>query len=448
MKIKNMAVFMGMILVVLLVLSPVLTACGGSKTTTSTTSTTSTTTTQTTTTATTTAANPANGVIKIGMMTPSTGPVPEKGIPGHDGLTDAIKYINDELNGAEGHPIQADWRDSEYNMQKVGTIVQDFINEGDVLFTTHSSSEMKAAQAVANQQGFPGIAVFASTMNLHPAAHIYSTCPDYGDDWVALAKYYKEHIYKGTGTPTIALHLLQGTVGQGTQDAATAMAASIGVNVVDVESHALTTTSEITTLTTIKSKNPDCLIISSVPAPTAVILKNAKDLGITPGMTVMSTSAGFTAALVDLTKDDPSIANGLYGVSHTVTWDENVPGIAKAKQYCQQYHPADYGNMDYLGTWVACLIIQQALDNAVKAVGYDVLSKGGATAWQAVEQQGIQKLNGVSTQGLQGGTITYTSGDNRLDDYLRMYQVQNSKITPIADWQVAPLIQYTTYGEK
>ncbi|TSA23748.1 MAG: hypothetical protein D4R67_12970, partial [Bacteroidetes bacterium] len=102
----------------------------------------------------------------------------------------AMQYINNELNGADGHPIQVDWRDSAYDMAKVGTIVQDFINEGDILFTTHSSSEMKGAQGLANQNGFPGIATFISTMNLHPPLHIYGPTPDYGDDWVALTQYY------------------------------------------------------------------------------------------------------------------------------------------------------------------------------------------------------------------------------------------------------------------
>ena len=96
--------------------------------------------------------------------------MPEKGVPGQHGIQDAIEYINKELDGAGGYPIQVSWRDSAYDMAKVGTIVQDYMNEGDILFTTHSSSEMKAAQGKANEAGFPGIATFISTMNLHPAA--------------------------------------------------------------------------------------------------------------------------------------------------------------------------------------------------------------------------------------------------------------------------------------
>ena len=389
-------------------------------------------------------------VLKIGMMTPSTGPVPEKGIPGQHGIQDAMEYINNELGGAGGYTIQVSWRDSAYDMAKVGTIVQDFMNEGDIMFTTHSSSEMKAAQGVANEAGFPGLATFISTMNLHPALHIYGPTPDYGDDWVALAKYYKDNIWKGTGKPKMALHLLTGSVGQGTLDGAQAMADQLGIELVATENHAINTTSEIESLTRIKAKNPDVLIISGVPASTAIIIENAKTLEMIPGMTVMCASASFTKSLVDTVtlQSGASAIEGVYGVFHTVSWDDDVPGIAKAKEYCMKNHPSDYGNMDYLSTWATCLTIRQILETAVKNVGYDVLSKGGATAWKAVEELGIQKLNGYKVEGLQGGTVTYTPGDNRLDKYLRIYQVTNGKITPLGKWEEAPLIKYAKYGDK
>jgi branched-chain amino acid transport system substrate-binding protein len=417
MKTKRLLLPLTLLLVLVMAVSPFLSACGGPKV--------------------------ASGdALKIGMMTPSTGPVPEKGVPGQHGIQDAVLYVNNELGGAAGHPIQVDWRDSAYDMAKVGTIVQDFINNGDILFTTHSSSEMKAAQAVANQNGFPGLATFISTMNLHPAKHIYGPTPDYGDDWVALAKYYKENIWKGTGKPKMALELLSGSVGQGTLDGSKAMADQLGIEIVDVKNHAINTTSEIAALTDMKTKNPDVLIISGTPAPTAIILKNLKELGMIPGMTVMCASASFTKALIDLA---PEATEGVYGVFHTVSWEDNVPGIAKATEYVKKYHPADYGNMDYLSTWATVLLIREILETAVKNAGYDVLAKGGADAWKAVEEQGIQKVKGYKFEGLQGGAATYTPGDNRLDNYLRMYQIKNGKIVALGDWYPAPLIKYEEF---
>ncbi len=422
---KKLLIVMSLVLGLVMLALPVLTSCGPK-------------------------AQPGQ-VLKIGMMTPSTGPVPEKGVPGQHGIQDAVEYINKELNGAGGYPIEVSWRDSEYNMSKVGTIVQDYINEGDLLFTTHSSSEMKAAQGKANEVGFPGIATFISTMNLHPAAHIYGPTPDYGDDWVSLIKYFKSNLWTGSGKPKVALHLLSGTVGQGTLDGAQAKADELGVTLIKPEYHALNTTSEIESLTRIKAENPDVLIISGVPASSAIVLRDAVKLGMYPATKIMLTSASFTQAFVELAgKDDKGalLAEGVYGVSHVATWDENVPGIAKAKEYCQKNHPADYGNMDYLGTWSTVLVIREILATAVKNAGYDALAKGGPAAWKVIEEQGIQKLKGYSVEGLQGGTLSYTPGDNRLDKYLRIYQVKSGKITPISDWQEAPLVKYTQYGDK
>ena len=385
-------------------------------------------------------------VIKIGMMTPSTGPVPEKGLPGQHGIEDAMEYINNELDGAGGYPIDFSWRDSEYNMQKVGIIVQDFINEGDILFTTHSSSEMKAAQGIANQNGFPGLAIFISTMNLHPAEHIYGPTPDYGDDWTALAKYYMDNIWEGTGKPKMALHLLSGTVGAGTLDGAQLMAEELGIELLKEEYHLISTTSEIESLNRIKALDPDVMIISGVPASTAVIIRDANALEMYPGMTIMCASASFTKSLIDLAGADN--CEGVYGVFHTVSWEDDVPGIKKAKEYCQKNHPADYGNMDYLSTWVTCLVVREILATAVKNVGYEVLSEGGAEAWKAVEEEGIQKLKGYKAEGLQGGTFVYTPGDNRLNKYLRMYKITNGKIISQGDWEEAPLMKYEKYGDE
>ena len=132
-------------------------------------------------------------VLKVGMMTPTTG-VPSKGVPGQDGLTDAIKYINDELGGAGGYPLELLWRDSQYKADVAGTIVNDYMNQGALLFTTHSSTEMNFVQGITNEAGFPGLAVFMSEVNVHPPAHVYGPTPGYGDDFVAFMKYYLKNV--------------------------------------------------------------------------------------------------------------------------------------------------------------------------------------------------------------------------------------------------------------
>jgi branched-chain amino acid transport system substrate-binding protein len=388
-------------------------------------------------------------VLKVGMMTPTTG-VPSKGIPGQDGLTDAIRYINSELGGAGGYPIELLWRDSKYDAPTVGTIVTDYMNQGALLFTTHSSKEMQAAQGIANENGFPGLAVFIYQGNFHPPEHIYGPTPDYGDDFVAFIKYYKQNIWKGTGKPKVALYVLANTTGQGAVYGAKAMEDSLGIDVVNLdkpEQHggAPSTADIVASLTNIKKLNPDVLFISSIPEATAPILKNATDMGMYPntGLTIGLCSAAITKSLIDLA--GANVVEGVYGVFHTVSWDDDVPGIAKAKEYVQKYHPTDMDNMDYLSYWNTCLIVREILANAVKEVGYDVLAKGDKEAWEAIEKYGIQKLKNYDVEGLQG-TVSYTPGDNRLSREVRMYKISNGRIVPLGDFELAPLIKYEDFA--
>jgi branched-chain amino acid transport system substrate-binding protein len=383
-------------------------------------------------------------VLKIGMMNPSTGKAAEKGLPMMNGNNDVIKYINTERGGAGGYPIDATVLDSNYDPTKVVTIVKGFMTSGCLLFTTAASAEMSPAKASANEAGFPGISSFSAPSLYRPPAHIYGQTPDYGDDAITFANYYLQNIWKGTGKPKFALLMLNNPTGYGARDAFKAEADQLGIEVVSMDEHAATTTSEIDTLTRIKADHPDVnvLYISSTPQPAKVIIGNAKELGIYPGVTIGVCHAGMTKALIDLAGAD--VVEGVYGVYPCVSWGDNVPGMAKMAEYCQKYHPENVGNADYMVSWAQGLIVAKALELAVKNVGYDALAKGDAAAWQAVETQGIQKLQNFDVEGLHG-PVNYTPGDNRLDKFNRVFQITNGKITQLTDWVEAPLIKYEEF---
>ncbi len=380
--------------------------------------------------------------LKVGIITPTTGPAAEKGAAmGHANL-DAIEYINTELGGVAGYKIEPLWFDSTYDAAKVVTIVKRLMDDGALIFTVAASKEMAAAMESANRAEFPGICCFSAPQLYRPPKHIYGQTPDYGDNWGAFANYYMKNIWKGTGKPKMALHLLNNPTGAGARDAAKAAADKLGIEIISIDEHSATTTSEIESLTRLKAKNPDVLFISSTPAPTSVIIKNAKALGMYPGITIGCGSASFTKALIDL--GGASTVEGVYGVSATVNWQDNAPGIAKMTEYCKKLHPQDYGNMDYIGSWAQSLIVAEILKTAVTNAGYDVLAKGNVESWRAIETQGIQKLKNYDVAGLHG-PVSYTVGDNRLSKSLRLFQIKNGAITAISDWVEAPLIKYEEF---
>jgi len=377
-------------------------------------------------------AGSAEQPVKVGFSICYTGPAAEKGRPMGDGKLDCMKYINEELGGVAGHQVEVIWRDNQYDAAKAATIINELISSECLLFTTNSSKMMMASAETANRAEFPGFAVFSAPVLTNPPQHIYAQMPDYGDDWAAFAKYYLDNIWQGTEKPKMALHLLNNTTGSGARDAANALADEMGIEIVADEEHTATTISEIESLTRIKAENPDILYISSTPQPTSIIVKNAVELGMYPGMTIACGHASFTSVLVELAGTD---AEDVYGVFPTVNWGDDVPAMAKMTEYCQEYHPDDFGNMDYITCWAEGLIVAEILRLAIDNVGVDNLTP------QAVEEYGFKKLNNFDVGGLHG-PVTYTPGDNRLSKSVRIFQVQNGEIVAITGWVEAPLIPY------
>lgn len=380
--------------------------------------------------------------LKIGITTPTTGPAAEKGAPMGHGNLDCIKYVNEELGGVNGYQVEVVWLDNGYDAAKVATIVKRFMDEGCLLYSTSSSAMMAASMEIANRAGFPGIAAFSSPILYRPPQHIYGQMPDYGDDFLVFAEYYMDNIWKGPGKPKMAMHLLNNTTGYGARDAATAFAEELGIEIIATEEHSKTTTSEMESLTRVKALNPDVLYISSTPAPTALIVKNAYELGMFPGITIGSGHAGFTKALIDIAGAD--ITEGIYGVFPTVNWGDDVDGMAKMTEYIEKYHPNDAGNMDYITTWAQSLIMVEILRVALDNAGYDALAAGDADSWKALEEQGIQKLDDYDVDGLHG-PVSYSEDDNRLSKSVRVFQVQGGEIVPLTDWIDAPKVRYEDF---
>ena len=390
------------------------------------------------------APKPEEQPLKYGMSICMTGVAAEKGSPMGHGKLDCIKYINEELGGVNGHPIEAVWYDNAYDAAKAATIVKKLMDDGALFFTTNSSKMMSASMEIANRAGFPGIASFSSPVCTNPPKHIYAQMPDYGDDWAAFANYYLEEIWKGPGKPKMALHLLANPTGWGSRDAALALADDLGIELVGSEEHTAVTISEMESMTRIKALEPDVLFISSTPAPTAVVIRNAYELGMYPGIVIGCAHASYTKALVDIAGAD--IVEGVYGVFPTVNWGDDVPGMAKATEYCKKYHAKDYGNMDYLTSWAEALIGAEILRLASAACDYDVLARGDAAAWECVEKNAIQKLD-YDVAGLHG-PVKYVAGDNRLDKSIRVFQVKDGEITAVTGWVEAPRIPYEKFPDK
>jgi branched-chain amino acid transport system substrate-binding protein len=420
MKTKKLIISVIVCLIIIVASLPYMTACGGD-------------------------GDKEGKTIKLGISTPTTGPVPEKGRPLEHGQKDAIAYVNAELGGVDGYQIEIVWRDNGYDAAQMSNIVRNFMDEGCVMFSTSSSAMMTASMGLANEYGFAGLAAFSSPNLYRPPQHVYGQLPDYGDDFLAFMQYYLDEVWQGSGNPKVAIHALNNSTGQGAINAARAFADEMGITILwdgaegKAFEHKADTISEMESLTRIKALDPDVLYISSTPAPTALIVKNARELGM--DVVIASGHAGFTSMLVELGGTD---TEGVYGVFPTVSWGDDVPGMAKMMEYCEANHPEDAGNGDYITGWAQSLIMIEIVRTALQNVGYDALTTGDASAWAYLENEGIKKLTFYDVEGLHG-PVSYTVGDNRLAKSVRVFQVKNGVIEALTGWVEAPVVQYELF---
>jgi len=303
---------------------------------------------------------------------------------------------------------------------------------------------MTAAMGLANQYGFPGLAAFSSPNLYRPPQHVYGQLPDYGDDFLAFMQYFLA-TWQGQGKPKVAIHALNNSTGKGAVDAARAYADELGIEILwdgavgKAFEHKADTISEIDSLTRIKSMSPDVLYISSTPAPTGLIIKNARTLGL--DVTIASGHAGFTSALVGIAGND---AEDVYGVFPTVSWGDDVPGMAKMMEYCEKNNPQDIGNGDYITGWAQSMIMMEIVKTALENSDYESLAKGDESAWKIIEEQGIQKMSNYDVGGLHG-PVSFAEGDNRLCKSVRVLQIENGQLKALTGWLDAPVIEYEEY---
>jgi branched-chain amino acid transport system substrate-binding protein len=278
---------------------------------------------------------------------------------------------------------------------------------------------------------------YSSVRGVHPPTKIYATQPGYEDGWTALAKYYLEEIWKGPGKPKMAMHLLDNPTGMGPRFASMAQAEAMGIEIVADEEHSTKTISEIESLTRIKTKNADVLVIASTVGATATILKGVIELGMYPGIDILLVQPSFDKHVVEIIGADK--AEGMYGVYATAMWHENPKGMAKLQEYAQANSPDHVGKNDYVLCWSHALIIAEVLRVALGNVGYDGLNH------QTIETEGFRKVKDFDPEGLMGPVGWTDDYDRRGSKSLRVFQIQGGEFIPVSDWIPTPTTKYEQY---
>ena len=171
-------------------------------------------------------------------------------------------------------------------------------------------------------------------------------------------------------------------------------------------------------LMNMKRYNPDYAYITSTAMNGAVILKNAKALGIKTKF--ISNIRNFEETLIKLSG---GAANGTYGVHPIAPYGAEVPGMKKVVESNEKWHKGEMGTNVYVEGWVNILAVTNALRMADKA---GKLTPVGI-------REAFEQFRGFDTGGL-APPLTFTKTDHRASMAAKIYEVKNDKIEAITTW--------------
>lgn len=243
-----------------------------------------------------TEANSKDKAYYVGVTGPLTGDNAEYGAMWKKGFEIALEEIN-EKGGINGRPLELLFEDSQSDPKQAANIAQKFVSDERVVaqlgdFTTTATW---ASSPIYQNAGLVQLAFTPSHPELtKPGDYVFQLSPTQKDEAKALADVALDKLQ----ARKIAIIHLNTDFGKAVRDMASEQITQKGGQILTTESYLPTDKDFKAQLTKIKELKPDLIILGSYYNDAALIVKQAKDLGIDGPF--LSTAAVHSPALLSL----------------------------------------------------------------------------------------------------------------------------------------------------
>ena len=321
-------------------------------------------------------AKPDGKVVKIGYICAWTGPLATTAAPVHRGCFDYIEYIN-EQGGIDGIEVQAVWEDYGSAAPRSIPIHKRMVQAGVVLEIHPEEGQAATVLPRMIRDEIPGIYVAGGTspaLITEPAWFVHSG-PEFENIFSFITKWMREGWtekrpmrlgYFHIDTPTV--NVLMTNI--------TPYLKEIGVEVVG-EERALIFGVIDTTVEWLRlaAKKPDWVLITHAGATVAVMLKDAKRLGL------QEKGIKFMSDIISLQEEQIRVvgkaSEGWYKASYEptpVTYPD-CPMVKTVVNAARKYRGSDLEvGMMYVKGWIISAVACEAVRIAIEEVGFENLS--------------------------------------------------------------------------
>lgn len=265
-----------------------------------------------------------------------------------------------------------------------------------------------------------------------PTKYIYSYQPSYPGALCAGVKWYKENIWKASGKMKVGLLLWDTSFGRSSDlpSVYDYLKQDLEVELLPVQFFPPTAKDLTPQLARFKEQGVNLIFFQALTAQYAMLVKDAKRLGMTPQVGLLATFWCVSDKFLELAKD---AGEGSYGLWH---WfiepsedNPNYPEIQKLRNAMEKYQGTRFFDVNYFNGWVPHHIIKHTLELALKKYKYPI------TGEQVAETLATMP---AWNWGISRSFSGYGGGDRLGWHEVRAYQVKNGKITLASDWLPEP----------
>jgi len=326
-------------------------------------------------------------VIKIGGLAPLTGDVAQYG----EAVNNAVLIAVDEINqkgGILGKKIEYKYYDEKGDVTEAVNAYYKLVEEGIVaLVGDVTSKPTKAVAQKAAEDNMPMITASATEESITQAGkNVFRTCFIDPYQGKLMASYAKNKLNAKTAA---ILYNIDDTYSKGIADAFEAAAKELGMTVTNTEGYADKSTDFNSQLTKIKTSNPDVLMIPVYYNDLALIVAQAKALGI---KAKLLGGDGWDGVLEVIDKSNVDALANAYFCSQYSATDPNPKVQEFLKKYKEKYNKD--ANMFAVLGYDSMYILA------------DAISRAGSTDSDKI----IEALKNTNYEGLTGTT---TFDENR-----------------------------------
>jgi len=346
--------------------------------------------------------------IKVGHLADLTGPTSSVGNPYAKGIQDYKNYVNAH-GGINGKKIDMQVFDYAYEIPKSINQYKKYVEEKVVAIQGWGTNDTEALTGFLAADKIPYLSASYSGHLTDPvkAPYNFFIAADYSTQLRAGLKYIKDN-WKEKRAPKVAFIYPNHPYGIAPIKAGKEYAAELGFEIVGDEDVGLKAIEANSQMLSLKSKAADFAWIGGTTPSTAVILKDAKKLGVTTKFFV-----NLWGNDEDLVKMAADAADGTLGLQAAAVYGDDVPGMKLIKEVTKDQHQ----NTHYVRGWVSMMVLCEALK---------IADKKGELTGPGVKAA-LETFKDFDTGGLTS-KITFAPGDHRPNMSAKIYEYKGGKM--------------------